>query len=1100
MGKPSELDTALTALLDADNEIALRRVVNTHPALLTDPAIAILQGAVTRALAADKESLAAAFSVRLALLERCREIGIEGAFAEEFGDQPAQAPAGIDPSVLQAFVAAANWTASRRLLDQHPELLTDAADTLLSHVLRDARGAGHSTAAALFETHLALLRRCREVGPDTAFAEMRRRVATFEVAVARIVNGRLTSEKAIVRAAIGPAVSRDSLAAFLSSRSLDAMRGIVEQHADLLTDDADRCLLQLSNEARSVGGHTFARVMEERRVVLRRCREAGITPAFAEAAERRSQLVPKPEPPRGFESADRDLREQGARLSGDRSLTPAYIDAADAVLARLPSDDAFEYRAGLLTDLGVALRRSREGDRLANLRRAIDCLNQALVIYGAESMPLEYAAAQVNLGNVYRDLARNEYGVDLRRAIRCYRRALHVYAGHGAESIVQDGLAIVRINLGLAYLDIPHGKHKRALNQAIEYFTQALAFFTPDQSPHQYANAQHNLAQAYVQFPTGNTEGDLTTAIQCLTEALRFRTAQETPSSYALTHNSLGKAYMALPARTPEERQQNLTHAIESFREALRFRTAAIVPRDCRDTAFHLCWAHCERSEWLEAKTACATAIDAAEALYRSAYLPRSQRDEVHENSSLYNRMVWLCARLKDDPGVAREGLLYSEAGKARLFLDQLRLVDLPSPPHLPRELLEHEGTFLRTLRDIEQALATQPDEELQIRLAEQRKSAQEGLREVWRSLEREHPHAADYVQLRRAESPTWADYEGLATRIGPEAALLEFYLIESEVVAFVLRAGWSSPRMFSLPLPFSRMFHRYLLQYEGEVLQRSISTRTHDWLGLGEQLLAPLETSLAGVTLLYVVPHGHLHLLPIHALTVDGQPLLAKRAVVYVPSAAVLARILERAPVSHGTGRNIVMGFTPSSDETERDLFLGEAKAVAGYLDCEALLDDAARSSVLDAVASAAAVVHLSCHGAFDHDDPLSTSVTLADGPLSAREWMRFRLRAGLVTLSACQSGHGQIGSGDEVAGLARALLYAGASSALLTLWSVNAVTTRDWMIDFYRLLRTAPQGSGVESAFAFQAATLNLRERYPDPYYWAPFILVGRSGGVYS
>jgi CHAT domain-containing protein len=128
---------------------------------------------------------------------------------------------------------------------------------------------------------------------------------------------------------------------------------------------------------------------------------------------------------------------------------------------------------------------------------------------------------------------------------------------------------------------------------------------------------------------------------------------------------------------------------------------------------------------------------------------------------------------------------------------------------------------------------------------------------------------------------------------------------------------------------------------------------------------------------------------------------------------------------------------------------------------------------------------VHLSCHGYYNGADPMDSAVMLADGLFTGRDFMRLELNADLVTLSSCQSGFALADQGDEITGMSRALLYAGASSALLTLWSVEARSTLEWMLDFYA--RDAPP------ALAFREATLALRELLGDPRLWAPFVLVG-------
>ncbi len=78
----------------------------------------------------------------------------------------------------------------------------------------------------------------------------------------------------------------------------------------------------------------------------------------------------------------------------------------------------------------------------------------------------------------------------------------------------------------------------------------------------------------------------------------------------------------------------------------------------------------------------------------------------------------------------------------------------------------------------------------------------------------------------------------------------------------------------------------------------------------------------------------------------------------------------------------------------------------------------------------------------------------------------------------------------GDELIGLTRAFLYAGAPSVVVSLWSVNARSTHELMLEFYRHLK-----KGADKATALQKAQKVIMEKkeYTHPYYWAPFVLVG-------
>ncbi len=116
-------------------------------------------------------------------------------------------------------------------------------------------------------------------------------------------------------------------------------------------------------------------------------------------------------------------------------------------------------------------------------------------------------------------------------------------------------------------------------------------------------------------------------------------------------------------------------------------------------------------------------------------------------------------------------------------------------------------------------------------------------------------------------------------------------------------------------------------------------------------------------------------------------------------------------------------------------------------------------------------------------------SGIRLGDSYLSLYDLYQLRWPAELVTLSGCATGLNVIAKGDELLGLVRGLLYAGAQSLLLTLWDVHDRSSAEFMKFFYRRMLANP-----DKAVALQGAMMELREQYPHPFYWAPFTLVGR------
>jgi CHAT domain-containing protein len=120
-------------------------------------------------------------------------------------------------------------------------------------------------------------------------------------------------------------------------------------------------------------------------------------------------------------------------------------------------------------------------------------------------------------------------------------------------------------------------------------------------------------------------------------------------------------------------------------------------------------------------------------------------------------------------------------------------------------------------------------------------------------------------------------------------------------------------------------------------------------------------------------------------------------------------------------------------------------------------------------------------------------SGIRLGDAYLNLYDLYQLQLEADLVTLSGCATGLNVVTAGDELLGLIRGLLYAGAQSLLLTLWNVHDRSTADFMTSFYRRFQ-----EGADKAAALQGAMQELRQRYPHPYYWAPFVLIGKISAV--
>ena len=90
-------------------------------------------------------------------------------------------------------------------------------------------------------------------------------------------------------------------------------------------------------------------------------------------------------------------------------------------------------------------------------------------------------------------------------------------------------------------------------------------------------------------------------------------------------------------------------------------------------------------------------------------------------------------------------------------------------------------------------------------------------------------------------------------------------------------------------------------------------------------------------------------------------------------------------------------------------------------------------------------------------------------------------------MVLSACETAKGQVDEIDGVLGLQRGFKKAGAKSIMMSLWKVSDAVTSMLMTEFYSNL-----GKDMSTKEALKAATRKIRSQYPDPYFWAAFVVL--------
>jgi CHAT domain-containing protein len=275
------------------------------------------------------------------------------------------------------------------------------------------------------------------------------------------------------------------------------------------------------------------------------------------------------------------------------------------------------------------------------------------------------------------------------------------------------------------------------------------------------------------------------------------------------------------------------------------------------------------------------------------------------------------------------------------------------------------------------------------------------------------------------------------------------------------------------------RLDPQYVATFSQALLE---STQAH-LKSLYQELIAPIR-HLLEVRHVVFVQHGLLHYVPFHALHDGTSYLIDRFAISYAPSASIYAHC-QTKPVN-AAGHSLILGVPDERTPAIR----AEVETLAQILpNAKLFVGEAATEDVLQTYGPHSKSVHIATHGYFRQDNPMFSSIRLGTSHLSLYDMAHLQLPVELVVLSGCATGLNVVTPGDELMGLVRGLLQAGAQSLVLSLWDVHDDSTKEFMVEFYTELQ-----QGRSRAEAMQMASIRLRERRPHPYYWAPFLLIGK------
>jgi CHAT domain-containing protein len=300
---------------------------------------------------------------------------------------------------------------------------------------------------------------------------------------------------------------------------------------------------------------------------------------------------------------------------------------------------------------------------------------------------------------------------------------------------------------------------------------------------------------------------------------------------------------------------------------------------------------------------------------------------------------------------------------------------------------------------------------------------------------------------------------------------------------------------------------HRNNKEIKVSPIEEDISKK--DLQKLHEILIQPISDLLPNQPDKHIIfiPQGDLFFLPFAALQdTKGQYLIEKHTIATAPSIQVLDLLYQRKQQNQGLVKDVLIvgnpimpskPLQPGENPPETFNLPGaeqEAKQIAGIFNTQALTGKAATETAIVQRMPQAKIIHLAASNVRSKEGEFSDVLALGtseqdDGWLTSEEIINLNLKAELVVLSGNDTAIGKV-TNDGVIGLSRSFFTAGATSVIGSLWSVSDMATAFLMTEFYQELSKNP-----DQAAALRQAMLTTMKKYPNPMYWAGFILIGNS-----
>ncbi len=462
----------------------------------------------------------------------------------------------------------------------------------------------------------------------------------------------------------------------------------------------------------------------------------------------------------------------------------------------------------------------------------------------------------------------------------------------------------------------------------------------------------------------------------------------------------------------------------------------------------------------------------------------------INDKQEVYDHLI----RLLLKQGKSEESFRYSERARARAFLDQIANRDIDFSVQEENELVKMEKEKRFELQKLNKMLI-QPRSEWSSS-SESREVSMDQIRGELQRVQSEYANLLTRLKLSVSRyysmiSVDPVSIDELRRNLDENTCLIEYWQSEEELIVWIITKEDIMHKSISIlkgtvesNIQLARRF----------IASNSISRMTPILKNLYNVLILPFEEELSNYRNWIIVPKGSLHFLPFQALIDKNDNYLVDNAVIsYAPSASIWSFCNIYESNSEMTFLGMGLGDLSIGNNPPLPSTVDEVETISALFDrSKTFFSESATESAFKQEAGEYGILHLASHGFVDYLMPIFSYILLApsddnDGRLLLHEIMEMNLDAKLVTLSACQTGLGNISEGDEIESLSRSFIYAGSAAVISSLWSVADYPTSILMNNFYKMANQYPINRALTEAQRI------VKKDFPSPFYWSPFVLNG-------